>query len=48
MMIREVHAAPGMEFAVEYTDQAHGYHAFVVIHSTVTRWSSRALLPGSW
>ena len=30
-MIREVHVAPGMEFPVEYTDQAHGYHAFVVI-----------------
>lgn len=35
MMIRRVHPAPGMEFAVEYTDQVHGYHAFVVIHSTV-------------
>jgi hypothetical protein len=31
MVISEVHLAPGIELALEYRDQAHGYHAFVAI-----------------
>ncbi|HUF65292.1 MAG TPA: Glu/Leu/Phe/Val dehydrogenase dimerization domain-containing protein [Gemmatimonadaceae bacterium] len=34
MVINEVHPAPDVELALEYRDEAHGYHAFVVIHST--------------
>lgn len=34
MIVREVHSAPDVELALECTDHARGYHAFVVIHST--------------